>query len=436
MNNYSIFPKVSVLNEKAEFKIIPQQKSSLIKAGAAYSVSVTPVKNFNMRKNISVYAADECKLGFSFKPEIDGEYKVGIYPEGKKWPEEPFLLFSFYIVPESLKGFLPYKGDMHMHTFYSDGAESPAEMTIKAKGAGLDFIAITDHRVYDSSLEAAEYTEKTGLDILIIPGEEINYCIGLGHVLSLNAKRGICDDLKIDMFKNKETSERLGMMDDFFYLVNTGDDKQPSEKSLSEAAENQWYRYFKEIVKKIHDAGGFAVLNHPFWSSRNTMDLLRSTFELALSERLFDAYEVFGGMTCEENLLSMSRFNQEQMNGLYIPVIGTSDAHSFNDAECFGKRFSVVFAETLDIDNIFSAISSYRSVSCFISENSPILTGPFPLVEYTYFLFREFFPFHDELCRKISDLYFSNLKDGEENNSAASVYKDALKEFYRMSFNF
>ena len=436
MNNYNIFPKVSAVNEKAEFKIIPQQKSSLINSGTSYSLSVTPVKNFNMRKNISVCASDKCELSFSFTPEIDGEYKIGIYPEGKKWPEEPFLLFSFFIIPENMKGLIPYKGDMHMHTFYSDGMESPAEMVVKAKGAGLDFIAVTDHRKYDPSLQASAYAEKTGLDILVIPGEEINYCIGLGHILSLNAESGICDDLKIELFKNRETSERLEMMDEFFHLVSNSDGNKEKGKISAEADVNQWYKYFKEIVRKIHDAGGFAVLAHPFWSSRNTMDLLRSTFELALSERLFDAYEVFGGMNPEENLLSMSRFNHEQMDGLYIPVIGTSDAHSFNDEDSFGKRFSVVFAENLDTDNIFSAVSSYHSVPCFINGKTPVLAGPFSLAEYTYFLFREFFPAHDELCREISDLYFSNLKDGDENNSEATVYKEKLKELYRMSFNF
>ena len=37
------------------------------------------------------------------------------------------------------------KADLHMHTTYSDGALLPHEVVVKAKGAGLRTISITDH---------------------------------------------------------------------------------------------------------------------------------------------------------------------------------------------------------------------------------------------------------------------------------------------------
>ncbi len=48
-----------------------------------------------------------------------------------------------------------YKGiDLHLHTTASDGSDSPRELIDKAKKAGLEVIAITDHDTIAGSLEA------------------------------------------------------------------------------------------------------------------------------------------------------------------------------------------------------------------------------------------------------------------------------------------
>ena len=39
-------------------------------------------------------------------------------------------------------------GNLHIHTTYSDGTARPAELVAIARGAGLDFIVLTDHNVY------------------------------------------------------------------------------------------------------------------------------------------------------------------------------------------------------------------------------------------------------------------------------------------------
>ena len=37
------------------------------------------------------------------------------------------------------------RADMHIHTYYSDGTQSPADVIAAAEAAGLGMIAVTDH---------------------------------------------------------------------------------------------------------------------------------------------------------------------------------------------------------------------------------------------------------------------------------------------------
>ena len=37
------------------------------------------------------------------------------------------------------------RADMHIHTYYSDGGQSPAEVVRAAKARGVGLIAVTDH---------------------------------------------------------------------------------------------------------------------------------------------------------------------------------------------------------------------------------------------------------------------------------------------------
>lgn len=66
------------------------------------------------------------------------------------------------------------KIDLHIHTTYSDGTFSPEMIVDTALECELDVIALTDHDNVLSHKIAADYVEKKGLEIEIIPGVEIN----------------------------------------------------------------------------------------------------------------------------------------------------------------------------------------------------------------------------------------------------------------------
>ncbi|MBV1768896.1 MAG: PHP domain-containing protein, partial [Candidatus Desulforudis sp.] len=62
--------------------------------------------------------------------------------------------------------------DLHIHTTYSDGSDSPQKVVERAVAQGLDAIAITDHDTVSgvpAALEAAR-----DLPLVVVPGVEIN----------------------------------------------------------------------------------------------------------------------------------------------------------------------------------------------------------------------------------------------------------------------
>lgn len=62
--------------------------------------------------------------------------------------------------------------DLHTHSTYSDGSDTPAELIAKAKGANLDAVALTDHDNLDGIPEAIEAADRHGIEL--IPGTELS----------------------------------------------------------------------------------------------------------------------------------------------------------------------------------------------------------------------------------------------------------------------
>ncbi len=69
--------------------------------------------------------------------------------------------------------FYEYKGHLHIHTPYSDGAKQHMDIARDAIAAGLDFVIITDHNVWVDGLEGYYGDPKKG-QVLLLVGEEVH----------------------------------------------------------------------------------------------------------------------------------------------------------------------------------------------------------------------------------------------------------------------
>ncbi|HKS17021.1 MAG TPA: PHP domain-containing protein [Planctomycetota bacterium] len=64
------------------------------------------------------------------------------------------------------------KVDLHSHTTCSDRRDAPAELARKARAAGIDVLAVTDHDTVDGIAPAAEEGKRIGLRV--VPGLEMS----------------------------------------------------------------------------------------------------------------------------------------------------------------------------------------------------------------------------------------------------------------------
>ncbi len=125
--------------------------------------------------------------------------------------------------------------DIHLHTIFSDGLNTPAEMAAQVRRLKLDGFAITDHNTVKGQKIARETARK--LKINFIPGIEVSSLEG--HILGLFVEKNI-------------------------------------EMGLSAA----------ETVEKIHAQGGVAIAAHPY-------DHFRTSVGDAIRRVKFDYIEVY-----------------------------------------------------------------------------------------------------------------------------------------------
>jgi predicted metal-dependent phosphoesterase TrpH len=114
------------------------------------------------------------------------------------------------------------KFDLHIHSNYSDGHADVKEIVQAAKRRGLDGIAITDHDTMKGIPAAKKYIKEKKLDLLLIPGIEVN--TSEGHLLIL------------------------------------GVDRPPQKKRSPE-----------ETIEEAHDLGGIANVPHPYHPFRHAL---------------------------------------------------------------------------------------------------------------------------------------------------------------------
>jgi hypothetical protein len=109
------------------------------------------------------------------------------------------------------------KVDLHIHTTFSDGRFTPAEVVKKSHVIGLKAIAITDHDTVEGIPQAMEEARKYN-DIEVIPGLEINtYYNGqevhiLGYFIEYNKpdlKKILTDLLQKRIERAKKMTEKL-----------------------------------------------------------------------------------------------------------------------------------------------------------------------------------------------------------------------------------
>jgi predicted metal-dependent phosphoesterase TrpH len=203
------------------------------------------------------------------------------------------------------------KIDLHMHTNYSDGAFSPAELVLKAKESGLDIISITDHDSVNGIKEAIAAGKDVGIEV--IPGLEISTDIDekeihlLAYFIEIDngelqkylsffreerfhrAKRIVQKlrnlglSISFDDVMDNAQKSAVGRPHIACALVNLGlinNYNEAFEKYIGDygpAFERKIHVSPQSATKLISDAGGLSFVAHPGYMKENILtDLIRA----------------------------------------------------------------------------------------------------------------------------------------------------------------
>ncbi len=235
-----------------------------------------------------------------------------------------------------------YIGNMHMHTPYSDGEGSHAQIARAALMAGIDFVVVTDHNVLVQGIEGYYGDEKSGY-VLLLTGEEI-------HDQALLPQ---CNHLLV----------------------------YGAEMELAQCASDP-----QGLIDSINSAGGLSFLAHPNDPALSWLNEPAIPWEARQVER-FTGLEIWNYMSNFKGLLTTRRrlmqaaFRPEEMivgpepetlaywdklldQGLRVVGIGNADAHATTYR--FGPLSHVVFP----YDFLFNCVNTHVLLSQPLSGDS------------------------------------------------------------------
>ena len=140
------------------------------------------------------------------------------------------------------------KGNLHCHTTRSDGKPTPDAVIRQYKNSGYDFLAITDHRIYNKP----QITDCGGL--LILPGMEADRQVdGIGHIVVHVVALG--------------PAEGNGYTDGQPVVYQNGGTQEECQ----------------DIIDDIRTAGNLAILSHPEWSG-NSVEAVKALQDYQMIE--------------------------------------------------------------------------------------------------------------------------------------------------------
>ncbi len=208
------------------------------------------------------------EIGASAQQQLNDEKaKIFDFPQNKR------------IAPQTANGYIWFRGDLHLHTFYSDGNWTVKALLDYAESNNLDFISITDHNTFAHHAEL-DALAKNYKNLLVLRGEEVTTYGGHFNVWGLP--------------KNELIDFRVA----------------PKDALRLQTA-----------VDGVHRLGLLASLNHPTalcggcdWSYGDWTKM--------------DSVEIWNGAWDLQDETALKKWDELLQKGQKITAIGSSDTHN------------------------------------------------------------------------------------------------------------
>lgn len=271
--------------------------------------------------------------------------------------------------------------DLHCHTKLSDGSVGIEELISLAKRRGLHTIAITDHDTFAGAVRGVNIGKRAGVHV--IPGAELSAVDSATgrkvHILCYNCAsaarlEGLCR--RTLESRKKAATEMLRKVMRYYpispelvvrcatgsaavykqHIMHALMDAGFADSIFGEVFERLFnsengvavaaveYPDVRDVIAQVHEAGGIAVLAHPYvYDSTDLMQQL-------VKEELLDGIEVHHPSHDEARRTALTDFAKEH----YLLMTGGSDFHGM-----YGKGARSVGSTVID-DDAAAALMKFK----------------------------------------------------------------------------
>lgn len=412
---YLCYPSVVCAGKQTEVTIYPMDTSRRFVEGIKYELGVYGLMDDQIDYHTPAplehtFTIEDGCLKFTHFFNKEQEYRIRLKVNGS------LTILSMYALEEDLYALRPLKGDLHSHCWYSDGSDGVSMTPADYREEGFDFFALTDHnRMFTSRLAQTMY-DGVRLGMCILPGEEIHTPGANIHIVHVGGKESVCEKYinDPDAFQQEVATLEAGL-------------PHIPEQYRNRLAMAHW------TCEKIHDAGGLAIFAHPYWQP-DQYNISRDQARLMFDAKIFDAFELVGGIALRQNNLQLALWQENCLKGNRLSVVGSSDSHNHDtESEVFGRRFTIVFAKDNTCSSILEAVSKGLCVAGELSSTSTAevrFFGDLRLVELCHFLWKHYFSRTWRLCVG-EGILMRRWALGEDVGDILSALAPTVEDFYK-----
>ena len=445
---YHITPRVVRADQHQTVTVTGLDGSSRFYDDCEYFAKVCPLEEYNFVKDRTFPGGNDipeircaCENGvvtFGYFFTGEQEWNVQIYRKETEKHRNPMynhhaatwqhlinrpltgVSFRMYSLREDLYGRTPLKGDLHIHTDYTDGDESPAMTAALYREAGYDFIGITDHHTFTPCLQAIEAFRDLPTGFKIYPGEEIhNGYGGYFHTVNFGCRESVCRRV----MEEREQVEREV-------------DAIEAELTLSEGLDRREMAWRAWIHRSIKASGGISILPHPYAVIGGVYNIQTKVCRAVFEMGLCDAFEILGGIKTNNNRRQTALYTEALAAGIDLPIVGSNDTHHpmlGHDYNTFDHAFTIAFAR--DADSVQEAVLNRYTVAVdnHVVEDKTVW-GRQRLVNYAWFLIENYYDIHDTLCADIGHAILRHLFGAAEQKPLIVLLERELENYNRSFF--
>ncbi len=383
--NYAVYPSAVPADRETELKILATEAAFLPFEDEEYLITLVPVNSDEIeyegsaeRRERITAVAHRGVIQFRHTFRGEGEHILFLYRGDIQIAE-----LHIYALSDELYALKPLKGDLHSHSYRSDGRRDPAALAGHYREAGYDFFALTDHNRFYSGFEIDDMYGSINTGLCRVRGEEVHTPGSMVHIIHVGGSHSVAEQYIADE-------------DGFERAITENYEPRVPENVPSHLRR----RYAKAMwaCDRIHEAGGLAIFPHPYWipGESRRYDVYDEFAFLLLESGMFDAYEIIGAMGQANVNLSVALWGEVRAKGVNIPVVGSSDVHVLTSLDHFGDHFGIVFAEANENDAIIEAVKNGLSVAVEADGDGYgrryRAYGSLRLVRYAHFLLKYYFP--------------------------------------------